>query len=72
MKWKWFGKRVEETVPIVYCCECGGKTMRQTTLDEFMDILSKEQKKLDFSFEDAEVVETIGLGGKPRKRRGMI
>ena len=72
MGWKWFKKKKEEVAPVQYCCECGGKMMRQTTLDEFMDILSKEQKRLPIELENAEVVETIGLGGKTRRRRGMI
>ena len=51
MGWKWFKKKKEEVAPVQYCCECGGKMMRQTTLDEFMDILSKEQKRLPIELE---------------------
>ena len=43
-------KETNETIKYEPCCECGKKKMRQTTLGNFMDILPKEQKKLDLNW----------------------
>ena len=56
----------------VYCCVCGGKKMRQTTLDEFMDITGPLQYKLPIDFDKYEVTEKVGLDSNPRRYRGMI
>ena len=53
----------------VMCCICGGKKMRQTTLDEFMDITPVSQKRLPITFE---MTERVGMKSKARKYRGMI
>ena len=69
------GKKEETPIKQMhFCCNCGGKKMRQTTLDEFMDLTPKSQKKLpiDFDKDIEEVTERVGMGSNPRRYRGMI
>tara|TARA_X000001382_G_scaffold79842_1_gene56103 strand:- start:845 stop:1093 length:249 start_codon:yes stop_codon:yes gene_type:complete len=75
-KWK-FWKKVQETPTVnssvKYCCNCGGKVMRQTKLNEFFDMTPTNQKRLyDFEKENREVTESIGFNNKRRKYRGNI
>tara|TARA_E500000318_G_C3490983_1_gene184333 strand:+ start:359 stop:592 length:234 start_codon:yes stop_codon:yes gene_type:complete len=70
-KWKFWKKVTEaETVQskVKYCCNCGGKIMRQTTLDEFFDLTPESQKRLT----DYEMTESVGFGNTPRRYRGML
>lgn len=73
-KWK-FWKKVKETKTVEskvkYCCNCGGKVMRQTTLDEFFDLTPESQKRLtDYEMTDYEMTESVGFGNTPRRYRG--
>ena len=67
-------RKKEVTTPkqITYCCVCGGKKMRQTTLDKFMDITGPLQQRLPIDFDKYEVTEKVGLDSNPRRYRRMI
>ena len=59
-------KKIERAEPH-YCCQCGGRKTRQTTLDEFFDLTPITQERL-FPVP----TQRIGMGGKLRRYRGGI
>jgi len=61
-----------------YCCQCGGKQMRQTTLDEWdPHVFRPDTQRLiteyvsDYLHSD-ETTERVGMKSEKRKYRGNI
>jgi len=73
---KWFERfRKKPTVDDrSYCCQCGGKQMRQTTLDEWdPHAFRPDTQRLisDYTPTD-EITERVGMKSDKRKYRGNI
>jgi hypothetical protein len=73
---KWFERfRKKPTVDDrSYCCQCGGKQMRQTTLDEWdPHVFRPDTQRLisDYTTTD-EITERVGMKSSKRKYRGNI
>lgn len=73
---KWFERfRKKPTVDDrSYCCQCGGKQMRQTTLDEWdPHVFRPDTQRLisDYTPTD-EITERVGMKSGKRKYRGNI
>ena len=73
---KWFERfRKKPTVDDrSYCCLCGGKQMRQTTLDEWdPHVFRPDTQRLisDYTPTD-EITERVGMKSSKRKYRGNI
>ena len=73
---KWFERfRKKPTVDDrSYCCQCGGKQMRQTTLDEWDPHVfrSDTQRLITDYIPTDEITERVGMKSDKRKYRGNI
>tara|TARA_R100000808_G_scaffold5335_1_gene16330 strand:+ start:6380 stop:6604 length:225 start_codon:yes stop_codon:yes gene_type:complete len=73
---KWFERfRKKPTVDDrSYCCQCGGKQMRQTTLDEWDPHVFRPdtQRLISDYIPTDEITERVGMKSDKRKYRGNI
>ena len=73
---KWFERfRKKPTVDDrSYCCQCGGKQMRQTTLDEWDPHVFRPdtQRLISDYIPTDEITERVGMKSNKRKYRGNI
>lgn len=73
---KWFERfRKKPTVDDrSYCCQCGGKQMRQTTLDEWDPQVFRpaSQRLISDYIPTDEITERVGMKSDKRRYRGNI